>query len=58
MKFDLLKLISEIYEKDINIVEDYSVKIDRTLNCKRFIDETGFKPNDWQKLIKNMYLFK
>lgn len=54
-KYTLLKLIAGIYEKKIRIVEDPSVKIDRSLNAKRFFEATNYSPSNWDSLIKEMY---
>ena len=41
-KFDLLKLVAEIYKKDIKIIEDNNVVIDRSLNSSNLRSITGF----------------
>ncbi len=56
-KYKLLKLIAEIYEKKIKIIPDTSVNINRSLNSDKFSTETGFYPEDWINLIKNMHNF-
>jgi len=56
-KFDLLKIISDIYNKSIEIIPNQSIKINRTLNSSRFNKLTGYKPNSWPVLIKSMYEF-
>ena len=56
-KFDLLKIISDIYKKSIEIIPNQSIKINRTLNSSRFNKLTGYKPNSWPVLIKSMYEF-
>lgn len=57
-KFDLLNLIANIYDKDINIIADESLVIDRSLNANRFQLETGFIAPDWPELIKSMHEYK
>ena len=57
-KFELLNLISSIYNKKIKILEDNSFKIDRSLDSTLFKDITGYTPPDWKILIKKMYEFK
>ncbi len=54
-KCDLLKLVAEIYQKDIVIHPDSSLKIDRSLNSDRFRLKTGYTPPSWEELIKRMY---
>lgn len=53
-KYDLLKLINKIYRLKKKIIEDESFKIDRTLNCDKFIKETGFIKDKWENMIIKM----
>ena len=57
-KFDLLHLIAKTYDKEINIIADESLVIDRSLNANRFQLETGFIAPDWPELIKSMHDYK
>ncbi len=57
-KHDLLKLIRQVYGKDIDIIADGKVQIDRSLNSDRFRKETGYIPPDWQTLVEKMYKSK
>ena len=54
-KYDLLNLISEVYGKKIQIVNDRNIIIDRSLNSQRFQLETGFVPKPWPDLIRFMH---
>ncbi|AOL94042.1 dTDP-4-dehydrorhamnose reductase family protein [Porphyrobacter sp. LM 6] len=54
-KFDLLSLIAETYGKDVEIIRDDQLVIDRSLNSDRFQAATGFSPRPWPDLIKDMY---
>ena len=56
-KFSLLKIIKEIYCKDIEIIDDYQLSIDRSLNSYKFREETGYQPLEWEESIKNMRQF-
>lgn len=56
-KFDLLTFVSEIYNKSIDIEVDEGVSIDRSLNSRRFREETGYQPLSWPELLKNMRVF-
>ena len=56
-KFDLLKIISDIYNNSIEIIPNQSIKINRTLNSSQFNKLTGYSPNSWPVLIKSMYEF-
>ena len=56
-KYDLLKIIAEVYNKSINICPDQSIKIDRSLNSAKFNKLTGYKIKPWPILIKSMHEF-
>ena len=56
-KYSLLSLLNMVYKKDIFIEEDLSTRIDRSLNSNKFRNETGFKPLEWVKAIKEMREF-
>lgn len=57
-KFDLLKLIAEVYGKTIDIVSDDRLVIDRSLDAKRFRLATGYVAPEWPELIKLMHAYK
>jgi dTDP-4-dehydrorhamnose reductase len=57
-KFDLLKLIAEIYGKSIDITADEKLVIDRSLNAKRFQLATGYIAPKWSALIKTMHAYQ
>lgn len=54
-KFSLLKLISNVYGKEIDITPDHHVVIDRSLNSSRFRSVTGYEPPSWPELVKAMH---
>ncbi|MCA0978726.1 SDR family oxidoreductase [Qipengyuania flava] len=54
-KFDLLSLLADIYGKQVDIVPDETVDIDRSLNSDRFRQATGYEPLSWPKLLKLMH---
>ena len=54
-KHNLLSLISKAYNKDIKLVPDSRVKINRSLNSDRFRKETGFCPRPWTDLVEQMH---
>jgi len=56
-KFDLLKLISQAYGKEIGIDPDDSVVIDRSLDSTKFKVATGYQPPSWPQLIAKMRQF-
>jgi len=53
-KYDLLNLISKIYNKKILIEQSEKLVIDRSLVADKFNNETGYIPPDWQTLIELM----
>jgi len=57
-KFDLLKLIADVYGKTIDIVPDGKLVIDRSLNVKRFQSATGYIAPEWPELINLMHKYK
>lgn len=56
-KFDLLKLIADVYGKAIEIESDNNLVIDRSLNAERFRKATGYVAPDWPALIKTMHSY-
>ena len=54
-KFDLLKLISDKYGKQITIHESQELVIDRSLNSDKFRQLAQFNPSSWNDLIEYMY---
>ncbi len=54
-KYDLLKLIAEVYAKKITIVSNDELVIDRSLNSDRFRSATGYQPPAWPDLIRSMH---
>ena len=54
-KYDLLILIAEIYGKNIAIIPDDKLHIDRSLNAQKFTEATGYVAPDWPDLIEKMH---
>lgn len=54
-KYELLKLIARVYDKQIDIVRDDEFKIDRSLDSERFNRATGYKAAGWPELVQAMY---
>jgi dTDP-4-dehydrorhamnose reductase len=54
-KYELLKLIAEVYGKQIEIVCDDEFMIDRSLNSTRFGQATGYEAAGWPELIQAMH---
>lgn len=57
-KYDLLRLVAEIYGKTVNIIPDEALVIDRSLNAERFRAATGWVAPDWRELITVMHSFQ
>lgn len=53
-KYNLLKLIQEIYAVSTTIIPETNVAIDRSLNSDKFQKDTGYQPPDWKQLIQEM----
>ncbi|MDD3288185.1 MAG: SDR family oxidoreductase [Alphaproteobacteria bacterium] len=53
-KYDLLCLIAKAYGKDIDIIPDDTLEIDRSLNSERFRAATGYVAPEWPHLIEQM----
>lgn len=54
-KYDLLKLISKVYKKDIEIVQSDEWVIDRSLNSDSFQSISGYNPPTWEEMVTKMY---
>lgn len=57
-KYDLLQLIKRYYSKQIEIEEDTSFIIDRSLNGEKFKKAVNYEPDSWEIMIKRMALSK
>jgi len=55
-KYSLLSLIADTYHKDINIIKDDRLVIDRSLNSDKFRKATDYESPNWPTLVNNMYL--
>jgi dTDP-4-dehydrorhamnose reductase len=56
-KLDLLLLVKSIYNKNIEIIPDETMEIDRSLDSSLFRKNTGFHPKPWNLMIKEMRNF-
>lgn len=54
-KYELLKIVSAQYSKDIEIVPDHEVKIDRSLDASKFNAATGYQAPSWPELVRVMW---
>jgi dTDP-4-dehydrorhamnose reductase len=56
-KYELLKLLAQVYGKSIEITPDDKLSIDRSLDSTRFQSVTGYTPPSWPDLIHGMHTF-
>ena len=56
-KYDLLNLIKDVYKKEIKIINDKKIKINKSLNSNLLKKLTGYRVKNWKKLIKEMFEF-
>jgi dTDP-4-dehydrorhamnose reductase len=54
-KYHLLKLVAQIYEKDIEIEPFDDFYSDRSLDSSKFRNITGYNPPSWVELIDKMH---
>lgn len=53
-KYEILKLLNEVYGCGIDVQNNSDYAIDKSLNCDLYSKATGFKRPDWQEMIKTM----
>lgn len=56
-KYELLKLIAEVYGKSTQIIYDDSIVINRSLNADKFQAATGYVAPEWSELIRVMHAY-
>lgn len=56
-KFDLLEMVKHEYGHNIELIDSFDLKIDRSLNADRFNAATGYTPPEWPALISEMHRF-
>jgi dTDP-4-dehydrorhamnose reductase len=56
-KYELLKLVAQVYGKAIDITPDDKLEIDRSLDSRRFREITGYQPAAWPELVRRMHEF-
>lgn len=56
-KLNLLKLFADAYGRDVEIVADDALVIDRSLDSTRFRTATGYQPAPWPEQVKRMRSF-
>lgn len=53
-KYELLKLIARIYKKQIEIVPNNCLVVNRSLDPNRLLAATGYSPPEWKDMIELM----
>jgi dTDP-4-dehydrorhamnose reductase len=53
-KYELLKLVAEVYGRAGEIARDDDLVIDRSLDSSRFRAATGYQPPSWSELVQRM----
>lgn len=56
-KYNFLRLVAQVYNKNVDIIPDVEIEIDRSLDSSRFQAETGYKPASWPELVSLMREF-
>lgn len=54
-KYDLLRIINDIYQSNVDIYADTSFKIDRSLNSKKFTNDFGYIAPDWHDMVARLH---
>lgn len=54
-KFDLLEIVRRVYAKDIDIVPDDRLVLDRSLDSTRFCAATGYTAPSWTRMVEDMH---
>lgn len=54
-KCKLLRLVAQVYGKQIDIVPDRQQRLDRSLDSTRFRTATGYVPPAWPDLLQSMH---
>ena len=57
-KLELLGLIADVYGKQIDIIPDDKLILDRSLDAQRFQLATGYIVPEWPELINTMHAYK
>lgn len=53
-KYELLKLVAEVYDKQINIIPSQAEGSNKTLAAGKFAKATGYKAPQWRQLVQDM----
>jgi dTDP-4-dehydrorhamnose reductase len=54
-KFELLKLVAGIYQKQVEIDPSEEVIVDRSLDASQFYQVTSYRPPNWPEMLQEMH---
>lgn len=54
-KYDLLRIISRVYAKKIDILPDSTININRVLNSDKLRGKVSYNPPSWDTLVNHMH---
>ena len=57
-KYELLKLVARIYKKNIEIIPNEQLVLDRSLSFSLLQKELGYRPDPWESLVEQMYKYR
>jgi dTDP-4-dehydrorhamnose reductase len=57
-KFELLTLVAKVYGSTTTITPDDTLRIDRSLDSTKFRSQTGFSPDEWPDMVRQMHAFQ
>lgn len=56
-KYELLRLIADVYRHNVKIKLSNNLVIDRSLDSRLFRSKTGYQPPSWSDMVTDMRLF-
>lgn len=56
-KYELIKLIVEIYNLNVNLIKETSETVNRSLSSDKFQNQFNYNPSDWVTLLSELKLF-
>lgn len=54
-KYDLLEIVAKIYRKNIELIPDENLSMNRSLNSDKLRKIISYKPPEWEDLIADMH---
>lgn len=53
-KYELLKIVASSYDKNVELLPDDHVVIDRSLDSSKFQNATGYRAPEWSEMVEEM----